>query len=419
MKEILCAWLLLCVCCAASAQNATFTLLGTESVAQLDTVLTTGRAHFLPPNARPKGYRWPRYKGAKYPVVIYRVDYRSVIPELHREPVEASGLLAIPLVPGVRTLPVLSYQHGTVFGRYQVPSYAFSPSNPSGYPQYSGAFETRLMVAQYAGQGYVVMAPDYFGLGDSDQPEAYMLKASEQQACIDLYRAATAFLTKRGLGQSRLFLAGWSQGGLVTTAFLEKLQAHGIHVTASFTASSPNDPFAAVNSWLYHPTPSDPLWENAIVALSLFSYQHYDARPGLVMSVIKPKYYWAFKRIYARDYRNLTVLSALLIKIAHHRGGLLGYFRKRYKNPTYLADSRFGKLLAASETYREIFQSPVRMYYGTKDQVIRVAVARLAARYQRAMGSSNVKMTKVVDANHHGTFLAAVSESLGWFNGFR
>ncbi len=419
MRRILCAGVLLCLCCAASAQNARFTLLGTESVAQLDRVLTTGREHFLPPSERPKGYRWPRYQGAKYPVAIYRVDYRSVIPELHRERAEASGLLAIPLVPGSRTLPVLSYQHGTVFGRYQVPSYAFSRSNPSGYPQYSGAFETRLMVAQYAGQGYVVMAPDYFGLGDSNQPEAYTVKASEQQACIDLYRVATAFLTKRGIGESRLFLAGWSQGGLVTTAFLEKLQTLGIRVTASFTAASPNDPFAAMNAWLYHPTPSDPMWENAIVALSLFSYQHYDARPGLAMSVIKPRYYSAFKRIYTRNYPNLAALNALLGRIAHHRGGLLGYFRKRYQNSTYLADSPFGRLLAAAQTYQEIFHSPVRMYYGTKDQVIRIPVAKLAERYQIAMGSSSVETMKVVDADHHGTFLAAVWDSLGWFNSFR
>jgi pimeloyl-ACP methyl ester carboxylesterase len=419
MRRILCAWVLLCVCGAAAAQNARFTLLGTESVAQLDEVLTTGREHFLPPSARPTGYQWPRYRRAKYPVAVYRVDYRSVIPELHREPIEASGLLAIPLVPGAHALPVLSYQHGTVFGRYQVPSYAFSRANPSGYPQYSGAFEARLIVAQYAGQGYVVMAPDYFGLGDSNQPEAYTLKASEQQACIDLYRAATAFLARRGIGESRLFLGGWSQGGLVTTAFLEKLQTLGIPVTASFTAASPNDPFAAMNAWLYHPTASDPIWESSIIALSLFSYQHYDARAGLVRSVIKPRYYSAFKRIYTRNYPNLTALDGLLVKIAHHQGGLLGYFRKPYENSTYLADSPFGKLLAASETYQEIFHSPLRMYYGTKDQVIRIAVAKLARRYQLAMGSHSVKTMKVVDADHHGTFLAAVWDSLDWFNSFR
>ncbi len=419
MRRILFVWALLCFAGAASAQNARFTLLGTESVAQLDQVLTTGREHFLPPSARPAGYQWPRYRAAKYPVAVYRVDYRSVIPELDREPVEASGLLAIPLVPGAHALPVLSYQHGTVFGRYQVPSYAFSHSNPSGYPQYSGAFETRLIVAQYAAQGYVVIAPDYFGLGDSNQPEAYTLKASEQQACIDLYRAARAFLTRRGIGESRLFLAGWSQGGLVTTAFLEKLQTLGIPVTASFTAASPNDPFAVMNAWLYHPTARDPIWENSIVALTLFSYQHYDARAGLVRSVIKPRYYSAFKRIYTRNYPNLTALDALLVRISRHPGGLLGYLRKPYENSTYLADSPFGKLLAASATYQEIFHSPVRMYYGTKDQVIRIAVAKLALRYQLAMGSHSVQAVKVLDADHHGTFLTAVWDSLDWFNSLR
>ncbi|MBW8078024.1 MAG: alpha/beta fold hydrolase [Gallionella sp.] len=419
MSRFLTVLLLSCLSWSVSATDARITLLGTESVAQLDRMLTHGREAFLPPAHRVAGYQWPGYVRAKYPVRIYRVDYRSAIPELPGKSEEASGLIAIPVVPGATALPLLSYQHGTVFGRYQVPSYAFSKTNPSGYPQYSGAFETRLIVAQYAGQGYVVIAPDYFGLGDSSGPEAYMVKRSEQRACLDLYRAALTFLGTQGLQPSRLFLGGWSQGGLVTTAFLEKLQSLGIKVTAAFTAASPNDPFATLNAWLYHPTASDPVWENAIVALSLFSYQYYDSMPALAKAVLRPKYYVPFKRIYTRDYHSMTDLYAILASLARHRGGLLGYLRPPYANPTYLANSPFGKFLARSETYRELFAAPVRMYYGTRYQVIRVPLARLAARYQRAMGGRSIRVVKVVDANHRGTFLAAASSALAWFNGFR
>ena len=419
MIRFLTVLILSCLSWSASAANVRVTPLGTESVLQLDGMLTSGRAHFLPPAVRPAGYRWPGYVRAKYPVRIYRVEYRSAIPERTGKSEEASGLIAIPIIPGASSMPLLSYQHGTVFGRYQVPSYAFSKTNPSGYPQYSGAFETRLMVAQYAGQGYVVIAPDYFGLGDSSEPEAYMVKRSEQRACLDLYRAALTFLARRGIRPSRLFLAGWSQGGLVTTAFLEKLQSLDITVTAAFTAASPNDPFATLNAWLYHPTARDPVWENAIIALSVFSYQYYESAPGLAKSIIRPKYYAAFKRIYTRNYRNMGDLYAILAHIAQHRGGLLAYLRAPYASPTYLADSRFGKYLAKSETYRELFEAPVRMYYGTQDQVIRVPLAQLAARYQRAMGGRSIRLEEVPDANHRGTFLAAAADSLAWFNGFR
>jgi len=93
------------------------------------------------------------YKPARNAVRLYRVSYASVIPERGNKPTVASGLLAIPEVKATTSFPMLSYQHGTVYGKEQVPSF------PDQSP------ETQLALAQFAGQGYVVIGADYFGMG--------------------------------------------------------------------------------------------------------------------------------------------------------------------------------------------------------------------------------------------------------------
>ena len=117
------------------------------------------------------------YTPATNAVRLYRVTYASLIPEQDNRPTLASGLLAVPEVQETR-LPLVSYQHGTVYGKQQVPS--FADQSP----------ETLLMIAQFAGQGYLLIGADYFGLGTSGEPEGYMVKASHQQATQDMLTAA-------------------------------------------------------------------------------------------------------------------------------------------------------------------------------------------------------------------------------------
>jgi len=49
------------------------------------------------------------------------------------------------------------------------------------------SFETRLMIAQFAAQGYGVFGADYFGMGTSKEKDGYMVLGSQQQACIYIY----------------------------------------------------------------------------------------------------------------------------------------------------------------------------------------------------------------------------------------
>ena len=249
------------------------------------------------------GFEAPVFMPARYDVDIYRVTYDSWIPEMRNQPTQATGLLAIPVqeseVQSVK-LPLVSYQHGTVFGKYEVPSYAFSNEKN----QYDGAYETRLNVAQFAGHGYAVIAADYFGMGGSQEPEGYSVKGSHQQACLDLYQNSIKILGEKNIDITHLFIAGWSQGGLVTMQFLEKLEQQGLHVSAASTASAPADAFISLSRLIYNPRTgadghtADAAWAGTVFILSAFSYENYYAQQGLARKMFKPSYYPAYQKIY-------------------------------------------------------------------------------------------------------------------------
>jgi hypothetical protein len=60
------------------------------------------------------------YTPASHPVVLYRVTYPSFSPERGNRPVVLSGLVAVPETQTAR-LPLVSYQHGTVYLKNEVP----------------------------------------------------------------------------------------------------------------------------------------------------------------------------------------------------------------------------------------------------------------------------------------------------------
>jgi hypothetical protein len=87
---------------------------------------------------------------ARHPVKLDRITHPAVIPERGNRPALASGRVAIPGTAD-KALPMVSYQHGTVFSKRALPSF------PDESP------ETRLMSARFAGRGYVVFKGGWGG----------------------------------------------------------------------------------------------------------------------------------------------------------------------------------------------------------------------------------------------------------------
>ncbi|MBC7286395.1 prolyl oligopeptidase family serine peptidase, partial [Hoeflea sp.] len=277
------------------------------------------------------------YTPAVNAVDLYRVTYSSVVPERGNAPIMATGLIAVPDT-GATAFPLVSYQHGTVYGKQEVPSY------PDQSP------ETKLMIAQFAGQGYIAIGADYFGMGGSAEPEGYMVKASHQQASYDMLMASRAVLDHMNIRSTKLFVAGWSQGGFVTMAFLEKLESAQVTVDAAATASAPVDVFVALNGFLNFPRPNDASWVNSLFILSAFSFENYYGVPGLARSVIEDAYYEVARKAYEREPFDPSDIPTDLHKL----------IKPQYFDPQFFAASAYGRLLAQTEAYRWVIQSPVR-----------------------------------------------------------
>ena len=336
------------------------------------------------------------YTPARNAVRLYRVTYNSVVPERGNKPIVTSGLIAIPDGEGT-SFPMVSYQHGTVYGKKEVPS----------FPEQSP--ETQLMIAQFAGQGYVVIGADYFGMGNSSEPEGYMVKASHQQATYDMLTASRAVLDHLKFTTTRLFLAGWSQGGFVTMAMLEKLEQSGVKVDAAVTASAPVDVSVALNGFLSFPRKNDASWVNSLFILSAFSFENYYGVPGLARSLIADAYYDVARKAYLREPFNAADVPTDLHKL----------LRPDYFDAQFFAASAYGRLVAQTQAYRWVIKSPVRNYYGETDEAISVGLGRLAMTYQQAIGNGNpaVEAVSTGSTTHRGTFATAVPKWKLWFDG--
>jgi len=366
-----------------------FRYIGTYSVKRLNQVLTTELSEFTTFKAT--------YPPARYPVKLYRIIYHSVIPEQDNRPTIASGLIAIPET-GLPAMPLVSYQHGTVFTKTGVPS----------HPDES--METRLMIAEFAGQGYAVIGADYFGKGLSPEADSYLVKASTQQACLDMLSAARAVGSALNVQFGPLFLSGWSQGGWSTMVFLNKLDSLGISVKAAAIASAPNDLFAILNRWMHNPAAIDAVYLPALIALQANAYEEYYQLPGLAASAIKAEYLQT-----ARDlYLNKITWEQAQPKLPKRLNDLL---QSDFIIASSVGDTRFYRIVQDSQDYRWRSATPLHTYYGDIDEVVPSYIATLPVQYQEIMGGATVTAIDAGNlANHRGTFVYGVADQKKWFD---
>jgi pimeloyl-ACP methyl ester carboxylesterase len=264
------------------------------------------------------------------------------------------------------------------------------------------------MVAQFAGQGYIVIGADYFGKGISTEKEGYVVMASHQQACLDMYRAALFVLAKEGIQVSDFFITGWSQGGLVTMAFLEKLESLGIPVKAASTASSPTDPSMAIMGFMNFPRPNDAGWTTILFILSAFSFEEYYGIPGLARALFTEELYETARKIYDNELTDPNAFPTDIKKLV----------RPEYFDAQYFLSSAYGRILHDIQPFRWIIRTPTKMFYGESDEVISVGLGRLVMNYQQSIGAGNSKVEAISagPTTHRGTYGVAVREQKKWFD---
>jgi predicted esterase len=149
--------------------------------------------------------------------------------------IQASGALIIPT--GITTpLPLVSYQHGTIFDDKLAPSYF--AQNGEG-----------TLASFVATNGYIVVAPDYIGYGASNNlPHPYEHRESLATVSLDMLRAAKEVIEKEKINWNKnLLLAGYSEGGLATMALQKKIEEE---VSAEFNLKASSCGAGAYNKTL-------------------------------------------------------------------------------------------------------------------------------------------------------------------------
>ena len=366
--------------------------LGDYSVERLNRILTTEVAAFSSFKVQ--------YPQAANAVSLYKVQYATVIPELGNKPTLASGLVAVPQT-AQKKLPVVSYQHGTVFTRTAVPS----------RPEESD--ETRIITAQMAGNGYVVIAADYIGKGDSDEPDSYMVREATIQACMDMLFAARAVLADMGIEEEGLYLSGWSQGSWSTQQFRHRLESLNIPVKAAATAATPADLYLLLTRWINKPTALDAVWLAGSVILFTHSYAYYYDMPGLPQTVIKPEYQAACRDFYA----NKTGWEQLQPQIP---GKIADLVQKDVVARSSAGMDAFFSRLRENQAFMWRSATPCRYYYGKVDEVMPPYVATLAVGYTEAAGGAQAEAVYAGEvADHRGAFLYGVKDQKDFFDSKR
>jgi len=139
-----------------------------------------------------------------YKITYYTKNENNVL-------VKATGLLMYPNV-NYKLSTVVS-DHGTTDSRHNV------PSNLKG--ALSAGFVVEL---SYVLNGYILMAPDYVGMGSGDGVHPYVDYATEASATIDFVTAANKVLGQLGIKRyNEYFLAGYSQGAHAAMSTLKRL----------------------------------------------------------------------------------------------------------------------------------------------------------------------------------------------------
>ncbi|MBL7761126.1 MAG: alpha/beta hydrolase [Sediminibacterium sp.] len=399
----------LLVCSIAMAQikpeiknaptSVQYQYIGSFDPNKMDKIVNAELEEFLTGSPMPFSNFKGKFAKAKYTVKLYKVIYKSVVPEMGNMPTRASGLVAIPET-GLDSMPVVSYQHGTVFGKDQVPS----------VPEES--METKLMLAQFAAQGYIVIGADYFGMGISDLPNSYLIRGSSEQAAVDMLFAAKDVLAAQKIKSGPLFTHGWSQGGWTNMTFLRKLESLNIPVAAAATASAPIDAFATINRWVNNYQPIDAVYLPGCASNFLFATEFYEKMPGLVARAVRPEYYQL-----ARDFYEFKIDWTSFRKQTPAK--LQDYLRPEFMATGNLGMDAYWQMLERYQAYRWRCKTPLINYYGEKDEVVPIYIATLAEGFHGLFGTNTTRAVSAgPDADHRATYVYSVIHVKSFFDSF-
>lgn len=332
---------------------------------------------------------FPVENGVKY----YKITYTT--PDVQGNPSVASGLLAVPDVKD-KTFPLLCYQHGTSSSRTDV------PSNQNG--------ESALPIL-FASLGYMVVTPDYLGLGDSPGFHPYVHADTEASAGADGLRALQEFADNEDFCyENRVFLTGYSQGGHASAALHRLLDlTDEFNVVAGAHLSGPYNVSGVMRDLLFA---DEPYSRPAYLINTMFSYQYvYGDLYGDITDAVKPEYVDKCNQYYNGDISLSQLNDYLISALTTNEGGAIPgrVFRDDFRaaidadpnHPVNLA-------LARNDVMDWAPAAPTRLYYCQADDQVPFENSVVAEAAISALNPPNFDAIDLGNFNHVGCVTPAL-----------
>lgn len=336
--------------------------------------------------------------GIEYGVEVYRLIYTSI--NYDSTPTIASGLVMIPKLVDYCALPIVSYQHGTVLDRRDVPS------------RWVG--DERFISLALAGNGLISIMPDYHGMGDGIGLHPYQNARTEAFSVVDMIRATKELSDSVGVGYSnQLFLFGYSQGGHATMAAHKMIQEQlsgEMQVTASAPMSGAYDMSGVQTDLLLEDKPySDPFYLPYLIFGNNPIYNLF-TNPS---DIFRAPYDVTLPPLMNGFSSGGAINNAMndTVKLIFKPEVLDSFVN----NPNHF----FRDFLKDNDIYEWVPTSPVRLYFCTKDEKVPFQNTYKTFNYFIQHGAVSIDTVNSGDLLHTPCAQPSFLNAKFWIDGFR
>jgi len=325
---------------------------------------------------------------------IYEVIYATTY--VDNTIIKASGLIYVP-VNSNKEAPLMIYNHGTEICRDRSCSWDGEQS----------------ICLAFAADGYIVVSPDYMGLGKGERTQLYLNSRAESVASVDMLISVQELLPQLNIKAGKqLFVTGYSQGGhaaMATTRLLQQQYAQRFPVTASAPMSGPYN--IAQTVWDGRSGRYD---YPVFFFLLLQSYYESIGKPGDIAKALNSPYDTLIPPLMDGNY-NIEDIDKLLPDTIF-----------KTAKPEYLhqfeTDSAFGfrRYLKENNVFDWKPEMPMQLCYCNGDEEVNYLNSITAYNTMVKNGSKSVELWRAGKKfGHENCALFAVIYTKMFFDGFR
>ena len=334
-----------------------------------------------------------------YDVDLFQVVYRTL--DVDGVETLASGALMVPK-GAPATLPLVSYQHGTIVARDAVASVG------------GMAVEEALVGVLFASTGYLTAMPDYLGLGVSSGLHPYVHAASLATAVVDMLRAARRYAAQEDLPvNDRLFLIGYSEGGYATVA-AQRLIEQELSAEFSLTASAPMagnyDMSGVMKDLMLRPEPYNAPF---FLPYTLFAYDRVYDLFDSPADVFVPPYDTQLPGLFDGTHTGGEIDAVLPgVPVTILDTAYVAAFTSDDAHPLRVA-------LRENDLYDWGPRTPTRLYHCRDDDLVPFENTEVALAGFKARGAGNVEVEELNFGGHRTCAAPALLLGKLWFDTFR